>query len=56
MDNNLINHKNQSRLQFLDGLRGLSAVLVLLFHTYSWNEDALQFGDKISNIPLFKSG
>jgi peptidoglycan/LPS O-acetylase OafA/YrhL len=45
-----------SRITFLDGLRGISIVAVILFHALGRYPDLLPYGGKFSGIPLIKYG
>lgn len=46
----------QSRLNFLDGLRGVAILLVIAFHAYSRWPHFVPYGDAYQNFPLFKLG
>ena len=50
------NIKDEKRLQFLDGMRGVAIVLVILFHAYARWPDLYPYGDQFGNFPLFKYG
>lgn len=43
---------NSSRIEYLDGLRGLAVVSVVLFHAYVAYPERLPFGDKYAVLPL----
>ncbi len=47
---------NQQRIEFLDGLRGLAIIFVMLFHAYARYPTFVPFGSEFSEIPLFSKG
>ncbi|SMC98141.1 acyltransferase family protein [Sporomusa malonica] len=48
--------KNDSRIAFLDGLRGVAILLVVLFHAYANRPDLVPFGDTFAKFPVFAYG
>lgn len=44
---------NQSRVQYLDGFRGLAILLVLIYHSYARWADYYSFGHEFANNPFF---
>lgn len=51
-----MNQNSSIRIKFLDGYRGLAILLVILFHAFSRWSNILPYGDKYSNIVIFKYG
>jgi len=48
--------KDENRINFLDSLRGVAIILVILFHAYARWPNLYPYGDTFSNFPLFKFG
>ena len=48
--------QHPSRIQFLDGLRGLAILMVVLFHAYARWLDLYPYGSKFAGIPVFAYG
>lgn len=49
--------KNNQRIAFLDGFRGIAILLVMAYHVYTSNPDSLPFiTNKYGEFPLFKYG
>lgn len=48
--------RGENNLLFLDGLRGLSILLVIFFHAYSKWVDLVPYGSSFATIPVFKFG
>ncbi len=46
----------QSRIEYLDGLRGVAILLVLGFHSYSRWSQLYPYGNIYADIPVFKLG
>ncbi len=56
-----LNFKNwsitlQSRVEYLDGLRGVAILLVLAFHSYSRWPEIVPYGNAYKDFPLFQLG
>lgn len=46
----------QSRIEYLDGLRGVAILLVLAFHSYSRWPEIVPYGSTYKDFPLFQLG
>jgi peptidoglycan/LPS O-acetylase OafA/YrhL len=46
----------KSRIDYLDGLRGIAIFLVLVFHAYSRWSNIVPYGEVYKNFPLFRQG
>jgi peptidoglycan/LPS O-acetylase OafA/YrhL len=44
--------RKSDRIQFLDGLRGVAIIAVVLFHAYVYFPENLPFGDKFGVLPI----
>lgn len=47
---------HRHRLTFLDGLRGIAILVVMLFHSYARWPDLVPFGSRFEQVPLFFYG
>lgn len=47
---------NHSRIDFLDGMRGVAILLVIGFHAYARYPDLMPFGNKFATFPVFQYG
>ncbi|MGC5789443.1 acyltransferase family protein [Herbaspirillum huttiense] len=47
---------NHSRIDFLDGMRGLAILLVIGFHAYARYPDLMPFGNDFGTFPVFQYG
>lgn len=45
-----------SRIDFLDGMRGLAILLVIGFHAYARYPDIMPFGNDFGTVPVFQYG
>ena len=46
----------RGRLAYLDGMRGVAILLVLLFHAFARWPDLVPYGDHYQSVPLFRVG
>lgn len=46
----------ENRIRFLDGLRGIAIIFVVLFHAYVRWPTIVPYGDKFASFPVFKNG
>jgi len=46
----------RQRIDFLDGLRGLAIVMVMLFHAYARWPELVPYGTSYAQVPLFRYG
>jgi peptidoglycan/LPS O-acetylase OafA/YrhL len=51
-----MNIKNENRLYFLDGMRGIAIILVILYHAFSRWPEHYPYGEQFMNFPLFAYG
>lgn len=48
--------ENLKRVEYLDGLRGLAIIMVLLFHSFARWGEIVPYGEKFSAFILFEDG
>lgn len=51
-----MNIKNENRLYFLDGMRGIAIIMVILYHAFSRWPEHYPYGEQFMNFPLFAYG